>query len=537
MINSIEELFYETFFAFEWALKDIIPDKQFLFNQLYQVFLLPESKKDELFNLSSHEEIQNIQSYKDYSLYCRCSSYCELINIRENDNEEINQLINIKGNALRKFNDLKLTDSIQPTKTWILNVVFDSASKGNIFSINLLGYLKSNGIYCKKDIYEGKKYFEKSARWNSIEGTLFALYYDEANLQKNANRLYTILSDSCYESILQKMKSIYSINKLEKIEECKLIQKGFASEKIKPSIYSKQHARIIFSTILQNKEKQRILLGKSDILYEASELPLKLQYQPLNYKNTADAFPLNRPEEEKLITMVLRNSIDRNQTYYKPICISSNSNFLLNITIKSLHSMNPDAHLEIINVSELTPNDFEQTVSNIFIRNCDERKLNIYALFFQGTIPEEIYANVCAFLKSNNRKRFQLKVPKVFLDLSAILPICFCDKQNDQYLKNICEVHSLMPINDSEKNILLNVIIQEKKKTYQLKNLSIAEEIKAKFNAYSIDKIDAILDQASRLYSHEELNLDLDLFQFLMGKEKQYIKNYGFGGTKDENDR
>ena len=116
------------------------------------------------------------------------------------------------------------------------------------------------------------------------------------------------------------------------------------------------------------------------------------------------------------------------------------------------------------------------------------------------------------------------------LNLSSILPICICDKENMIKIKSLVEVIKVENIIDIEKPQYINYLIHNINS-----NLVISEEALKELSLLSLDKVDKILLKCITDNKNiKEVTYDI-IKKYI--KDKNYeSKGYGFGGIIYEND-
>lgn len=264
------------------------------------------------------------------------------------------------------------------------------------------------------------------------------------------------------------------------------------------------------------------------------DLPLKLSLkQPIDLNMRAfDNFVLPRQEEEECILKEAQNFDLRRMSNYTPTCLCSDSSVLLQYYARAVKKLVNGANVQVIEVGDLNRSDIEASDKNVFIRKCDEDKLNVYILSFRGVIAPDIMEVALDFLKSSKRKAFNLTQPALQLDLSGILPICVCDRANDVALKKFCNVINLQSVSQEEKGLIIDDMLAHKAKQYGIEAISIDGEVKMSLQRLSTDNIERALDRCILANRNNGGSLVLD--ETKLGKiveEFKAINKYGFGGS------
>jgi len=364
-----------------------------------------------------------------------------------------------------------------------------------------------------------------------LEGILTALFYDESSRRLNLNRLYTVAVGTPFESVIKLAEEKYGLKADGFIPESKLLKKAFGVGVLKKEIYSSQYSRFLFSRVLRIKDKEQLLFAANgELLSETADLPLKLLERDIPCdSNGFRKFPLKREKEIKRVYIGAQNADLRTRNTYRPLCLVSDSVYLLSMYAEALTKVYSSSQTERIDVAGLSMYDLEPNKNNIFVRNCNEDADNVYFMFFLGDVNERSFDAAKTFLQSDKRSNFRLNRPSAVLDLGAILPVCFCDKANAKLLKPYCDVVSLASVTDEEKDALLTRVIQSKQKIY---GATLEIDVKAKeiLLCYSVDKIETLLDKIARFYRKRSvINVTADIIREINDVLSDNAA-YGFGG-------
>lgn len=133
-------------------------------------------------------------------------------------------------------------------------------------------------------------------------------------------------------------------------------------------------------------------------------------------------------------------------------------------------------------------------------------------------------------MQGSRRAKFHLNSPGVTLDLSAVLPVCFCDKQNARRLKPYCDVIELKPLSAEEQSAAINEILLTKQELYNVGCIRLDGEALKLLNGYDIDTVEAVIDAAVRAHRKKGADITLTkeiLSSYLMDNNRLRI---GFGG-------
>lgn len=538
MFNATTELFLHNYFLFSRIAGKLVGDDRKLFDKLYEIFLLPPHDKDELFALVGREEVREIISYADYAQACRIRKYSELSDYESKVTDEVWEAIAVKGNALRDAKLLGFDDYADTTETAVCKALSDSANNGAVGALCALGYLQCEGIFVARNVGMGIKNLERAARWNSLGGMLLSLRYSEKTRRTNLGRLYTVTRGTLNEEVYATATLAYGYCEKRVLPENKMLQKAFGAGILKPELYTSQYSRFIFSEILSAKDKERTLFsGHKEAISETADLPLKLRFGEISFDPQAiEELPLVREKEQDGICTCAFNSDMRGESTYRPLCVCGDSDYLLGLYISAMSDALRGAHIERIDVADLGDYDLEPTKNNVFVRSCDEDKQNVYFLCLKGNIREGVLGAVRNFLQTDKRRKFRLQHPGAVIDLGAVLPICFCDKQNARHLRPYCDVVTLAPVCDGEKTDLLVYVLRSKAAQYRMNSVTADDAAMKRLVSYSVDSAEKIIDRVVRFNRMAgSLTITAEMLEEVAAGDAGQNVKYGFGGAVNEN--
>lgn len=536
MLNMQIEMCLTEYYTIRCTAGRLIRDDRALFAELCEIFMTEDS--DALYALANGEYVADIRTMRDYAQYCRTRAYYEMNGVDDGVSADTHEMIAIKGGALKKADELKIAAAAVTTDTAVFSRLNEFASLGVVQALVALGYLQCKGIGTAVNAELGCKNFARAAQWNSLPGILFALHFDADSRALNMNRLYTVAQGTIYADLVALAEKRYGVKAGKTVAESVLIMKGIASGVLKADVNAAQYARIIYSDIIDIKDKERTLFSPGEqAVSDTADLPLKLEYRHIECDPArVESLTVKRDEERSRIIRYAEGSDLRTKSAYRPLCISSDSEYLLTSHLRVLSRAFGDAHIERIDVAGLTEYDFEPSANNIFVRSCDEDKNNVYFLIFRGDIDERKMQAACAFLQSGKRKKFRLARPGVVLDLGAIMPVCFCDKANAKKLNDLCDVVTLAKVGDDERTAVINDITASAQKAYGVSEVVLDDGAKNKLNELGVDSIVHVVDRAVRCgrKGDEKLLLDEPAITESIRAEHANKTKYGFGGVSDE---
>lgn len=539
MFNYFTELMLAQYFIIDAIFGRYIEDKKKLFECLGKIYLIDGGEVDSLYELSEREEVKEIISVGDYFRYRRIKQYEDLNDLSSLNETAVDELIIIKGNAIVTAKKCGIYQDVTPSRFSACNLLTWNADSGVVAAMNILGILQTEGIIFTQDRAAGLKNVIKSAKWNNDQGLMEALYYDKSGRVEYLARLTSNLEKSSHTQALDAIKKAYGKAVRKADRTYNLLEKAFDSHILKPEIYSKQYARILFSDVISHKDKESLFFsGGREAFAYASDLPLKLSpAQAVVYDRDIATImrPYHNGEIAKLIGC-LDNSDLRNRATYRPLCVVSDSDFILKNFAENVKKCLDGNHVEYIEVADLAEYDTEPSKNNVFVRNCDEDKTNVYFIFFTGDIHERAFETGKNFLQTEKRAKFRLLQPGVCIDLSAVMPICFCDKENAKLLRPYCDVVNISGFTAQEKREITDKILSVKGQLYGVSEIAVAKPAYERLAIYSPEEIERVLDSVicDNRKSGGALNLTEELLTPYLTNQTQTHNTYGFGGSNHE---
>lgn len=539
VIDSVTELFLSQFFMLRATLGNFGEHGKELFSSLGQTFFMNENEADRIYNMIRSSEISAISTEKDYYRHLRAKQYLGMISTSYVYDELTDALINIKGNAIINAASHGIKYASEATATSIYQYITGKALLGDIFFMRILGIMQCEGIICAKDRARGLKTLEAAASWYDIPSILLALYYGNTT-EINLNRLCLSIDNSPYGHLLSLCERKYGYISGSETYEHKMLVRAFGMGILKREIFSSAYAKIIYHKTLSLTEKENLVFSYSkEQIMAISGLPLELCHfdmVPLTYGNSDnfDRISFFREKEQSTVIQSFVNSDLRIYEGYRPVCISSSSQYMLRIYADAIKGASDVVHIERFEASDLNEYDFEPNERNILVKNCRADKLNVYFFFLLGKIKESVMCQIKNFLITTKRSKFRLSNPAIVLNLGEILPVCFCDRENAKLLEGYCESIVLSDVSSSETRSAVLSFISEKSRLYKTGDISITESAMDKIVNLGLDKAENTIDAAIR--RNRKINEKIVLTEEMLSEFCNMTKEpcgFGFGGANN----
>ncbi|MGN0797628.1 MAG: hypothetical protein ACI4M5_05400 [Christensenellales bacterium] len=501
MIKATIELLLSQYFLFKSILGNYLSDGKGIFDYLSKIFMIPTTESDQLFSAIQNPIIQGFNTQEEYMRYMRIQHYLKEQGDDVKRDAYIREIAKIKGSAILSANENKYLLSNEVTLNLVLDCLSKNATIGKVQALKILGIMQCEGIIVDQNVFEGKKKLSKSAEWNDCVSILCLLYYnkdDDSCKSYYMSKLRQILIDSPLGELYNAAEAYYGVYRLSDTPEVKLLNKAFFSGVLKPDVIDSKYSRIVFSQILSLKDKEKTIFSADKIrISDVSDLPLRLSNNVQSYDLDLafNRLAIQRQGEIQRIIASLKSSSLAKSAFYRPTCICSDSKYLLNSYADAIMS-GVDANCEVIDVSQLNTNDVERTSNNVILRSINEDKSNIIMLYLFGRVEPYIFNQINKFLQTIERGKFHLHLPNVTLDLSSILPICFCDNANARQLKNYCDIIQLQSLSEQEFDSAVQDIISHKERQIGDIKICLDGEAHVVFGNTDVDRAEQFIDFA-----------------------------------------
>ena len=213
----------------------------------------------------------------------------------------------------------------------------------------------------------------------------------------------------------------------------------------------------------------------------------------------------------------------------RPLCISCESEYIQGLYCNALSDALSGAHVACIDISALTGYDLEPSPGNIFARNIDEDKFNVFMLSARGELNEQMLSAVINFARGNARRQFHISTLGIALDLSSIMIICFCDKKNAGAFKKYFQVMEVKELSAKERRECLDMIAATRARAYGLMSATISDEAYSSMCDCSIDRAEKAVDEAIRLNCGDRRRITLTVDMLAPYIKSAHRSAIGFG--------
>ena len=532
MLNSIDELMLSQYFTIYTILGDWLIERKKLFYMLAKIFFIQRGEVEKLYNIVNSPELNEVDTLNKFNQRNRLLKYYGLLGKGSLLSPEYEEVIRIKGNVLASLKGTPLEVSKNVPRQVVYNTLITAANAGSVNALFACGLLQCEGIFFDKNFKAGMKKLNNAADWLDIVSLLALIEYDEGSRSYNLARLDIAAYNTPYESLIQAVTSNYDIPQyFGNLSASVFLIKAFAADTLKREQYDAKVSRILNSRVLSIRDKERLIYTASkDLFSTVGNLPLKLG------KNGADIthdfnirLPYNRRKEKDEIEEWI-SRFPGSGTGILPLCIVCESEYMQGLYANAFADSLSGAHIARIDVAALTGYDLEPSPGNVFVRNIDEDKFNVFMLSARGELNEQALSIAIKFARGNARGQFHISTLGVALDLSSIMIICFCDKRNAGAFKQHFQIMELKELSAEERKESFDKIINARAKAYGLVSATICDEAYLSMRDCSIDQAEKVLDAAIRLNSANHKNITITVDMITPHLKITHKNAIGFGG-------
>ena len=179
----------------------------------------------------------------------------------------------------------------------------------------------------------------------------------------------------------------------------------------------------------------------------------------------------------------------------------------------------------------LRPRDLARTKNNAFLRDLSRDKNNVILFMMDGGVEEYVIEEITDFLQGEKRADFNLESPSLSIDLSSVLPICVCDRENARKLEGDAEIVELPSFGKQRNACMIRAIFEERQKAFGVADMTIAPEAADLLATLPIDVAESIIDKALRAFRAKKGEATLSDATVREYMKKLRTKTFGFGGN------
>lgn len=499
MYDYLKEMCLCDYFTLRTIMKNYPFDGKAVFTRLSKVYLLTKKQADALYEDAEHPDVAEITNKNAYDRYKRMCAYGAMMSETPPAPDPHGEIIDVKGGAIAALDAaefFKVSGSSQAVRNYLV----DAAATGCIPLMRIVGFMKAEGLLFDRNVEDGQRLIRAAADWNNAESMLMLLSYGAADGAEILGALEYALDRASKGSAFAAVEKAYGAPG-KRSDNRVLLESCFDTGALHRGVYSAPHAEIIRSKILPLQDK-RELLSVTDtrvLRSQVATIPLGLDpaLRPACDEAATARFGYMRESVPSLVGQWLSTATCESPAF-RPLLFCSDSNYILNSCAQALEKCLGGAHIERIYVGELETVDFAPAPHNVFIASCDAAAPNVYFLYFRGEVSGDNFERASAFLKWRHRKNFKIDNPSIKLDLSCILPVCFCEPTYLARLGKHCDVIKITEPTKAEKTAIVAEMLKHRAETLKIPSLALADGVMDKLVGLGVDDINKVLATVSR---------------------------------------
>ena len=534
MFDNKTEFFLNEYFLCE-AVVGKYCDTERLFNVIGEAFGISEKSRGELFAAANVRAVKNVTSEAEYKRYKRALQFAEMSNVSLDFTEDEKSFIEVKGNAIKTAAKQELVGGGDFTAVQVRSGLTERASEGNVVALRLLGLFYCEGVFFDADIEVGKANLTKASRWGDVVATLYLLRYTEGDKTPVMRMLNAAVKDTAYSELSGVARKAYGLDVFECDKEVLLLKRAFSVSKIKKDAYHPVYARLIYGKAIGLKDKERVIFDENkETLSETCDLPLRLSVQSVTVnENAFDVIPFERKSENKLVLDLLSVEGFTDAEEQRAAVIYSSDSDVLDYYVKAAYKIFVGANVETFDASDLGLADVDRTKNNAVVRALRENSANVVLFIIKGETEGYALDFIKSFLSAAKRRKFRLNLPAVTLDLSSVIPVCVCDKENALKLREHAESVELSVMTESEKAQVLREAIR-KKLGANVSEITPENEAIKTLCKLPLKKAKGIIDKFARENRGNAVSFTAEALKPYLSQVGHTGGRIGFGGVNDE---
>ena len=463
MFNALTENLLD-FYFFALAAAGKHADGADILGKLCKAYLC-DGLYEKLSALCGDPDLCGIDSLDDYNRFKRVLSYARITGAGGETDPETLWLINVKGGALKAARRYELDNPAWLSASAVYDALAKRAEAGICKVITLLGFFKCEGVFVRKDLENGLKMLRRAACWNDPCAIILNLYYGEADRARNLNRLNTVWEGAQYGKFVQGFAEAYALTPATD-ENAALLAKAFRRGVLKSEAVDFKYSRVINSNVLPIEERRETVLGgRKELVYEVANLPLTVGGRASLFGGREADLPFLDGAAQAEINDALKGSDLRRHADYKPLCVCCGERSVNELCAEAVAgALAEDCNVIRVNAADVT-SGWALTRDNAVLRGIAEKKPNVVFFYMYGALDAAAYEGAENFLRTELRSTLRLNCG-VTLDMSDVLPVCFCDARNAAALENICRVTEVKAVGKEAREYVLNRLLQSKSRQY-----------------------------------------------------------------------
>lgn len=443
MLNLKEEHVFTDYFKICVAVGDRV-DHDKLFDLFMRIHKIEEPRAAQLKEKCVSAELDELTDLQSCNLYMRTCDFLQMQKKRNPLSKEQQQIVAIKISAIQQLSAQNLCVDKYATTTKFWQNLVAAANVGVVDALRIGGLLMAEKLLSHKG--DGFAWLNKAGSWLDYTSLMYINDIDmpDEPIPYDANS--TLIGACEYYGYPYPKHLIAKYAENASAHNVFLLTSAVDMNKLSLDKISPLYHKLIYSTILSQSDKDRLVLRGDFSENELSLLPIDIHYNsygPMNFDTYEYKFP--RKEDFDRIENVCYNQVQNNLFIS---CDDADSIDKLTGTITNAHLCNNCEHIATIDGADLQKRDFERSPENVFLCNLVNGVPNALVLRLIGHVSTDILRQINEFLA--DKKHYRLSKPNIVLDLSDVLVYCLCDAQNAKYFSDRVFV-DILPMTSAEK--------------------------------------------------------------------------------------
>ena len=396
-----------------------------------------------------------------------------------------------------------------------------AAKAGIVDALRIGGLLMAEKLVARNS--DGLVWLDKAGSWLDYTSLMYLSNIDlpKGLVQYNTNSMIKFACDYYGYSYPNYMTTEFSHT--TSAHNAFLLTSAVDMNKLSLDKIHPLYHKLIYSSVLSESDKDRLVLRNEYAEGELSLLPIDIHYKT-EVSTAFDVHEHKFPRKEDSCRMADVCS-NQEQTNLFIGCDDADSLDKLADAIINAHSKSNCGHIATIDVAELQMGDFERSATNVFLRNLVNGVSNALVLRLEGRVSADMLQQINDFL--TDKKHYRLSKPNVVLDLSDVVVYCLCDEQNAKYFSDRVIV-DISPMTSEEKTEYIQDI--ETNACDQMagkRQLWLTDEMRQWLCRYPLKTVEGIMRELFNSYQCE--GLSLEQLKLILSRQNRSKKQNGFG--------
>ena len=519
-INLQEEHLLIDYFKTCIAAGDRI-DHDKLFDLFMRIYKVEEPRAMQLKEKCAFAELNELADLQSCNLYTRTCDFLQMQKKTIPLSKEQQQIIAIKIGAIQQLAAQGLCVDKYTTTTKFWRNLETAAKAGIVDALRIGGLLMAEKLVARNS--DGLVWLNKAGSWLDYTSLMYLSNIDlpKRLVQYNTNSMLKFACDYYGYSYPEHMTTEFSHT--TPAHNAFLLTSAVDMNKLALDKIHPLYHKLIYSTVLSESDKDRLVLRSEYTESELSLLPIDIHYKAEG-ATEFDVRERKFPRKEDLDRMANVCS-NQEQTNLFISCEDADSLDKLTDAIIDAHSKSNCGHVATIDVAELQMGDFERFATNVFLRNLVNGVSNALVLRLEGRISADMLQQINDFL--TDKKHYRLSKPNVVLDLSDVVVYCLCDEQNAKYFSDRV-IFGISPMTSEEKmEYIRDMEINTCDQMAGKRQIWLTEEMRQWLCRYPLKTVEGIMRELFNSYQCE--GLSLEQLKLILSRQNRSKKQNGFG--------